>query len=266
MRSLLGVLLFATICVLLLPTSCAPGKVEVVSETDEKQYQLAKNYLSQGRTEEALAAFQRVIDARRDAPESHLEAGHIYLKELKDPVRAIYYFDQYLRFKPNSPQAPQVRQLIETAQKEFARQLPAQPYEGDLDRIDLMELVKTLKRENEALKRDLAVAQNRVSQLESMVGEARRVPPPQTAQPSGTASFERRPTESGATDPTTRRSSTADPETAPRRYTVQSGDTLSSISRKVYGTPSRWIDIYQANRDRLANENALKVGQDLRIP
>jgi len=34
----------------------------------------------------------------------------------------------------------------------------------------------------------------------------------------------------------------------------------------VYGTPSRWIDIYQANRDRLANENALKVGQELRIP
>ena len=52
----------------------------------------------------------------------------------------------------------------------------------------------------------------------------------------------------------------------PRSYTVQSGDSLSSISRKFYGTPSRWIDIYQANRDRLASENALRVGQDLRIP
>jgi len=266
MRSLLGVVLFATVCVLLLPASCAPGKVEVVSETDEKQYQLGKNYLGQGRTEEALAAFQRVIDARRDAPESHLEAGHIYLKELKDPVRAIYHFDQYLRFKPNSPQAPQVRQLIETAQKEFARQLPAQPYQGDLDRIDLMELVKSLKQENEALKRDLAVAQNRVAQLESMLGEARRVPPPQTSQPTARLPAGRRAPEAGATDPATRRSATADPDTAPRRYTVQSGDTLSSISRKVYGTPSRWIDIYQANRDRLANENALKVGQELRIP
>ena len=50
-------------------------------------------------------------------------------------------------------------------------------------------------------------------------------------------------------------------------YTVQSGDSLSTISRKVYGTPSRWIDIYQANRDRLSSENALRVGQALlRIP
>ncbi|MGB0257810.1 MAG: LysM peptidoglycan-binding domain-containing protein, partial [Coraliomargarita sp.] len=56
------------------------------------------------------------------------------------------------------------------------------------------------------------------------------------------------------------------PESVPRSYTVQSGDSLSTISRKFYGTPSRWIDIYQANRDRLSSENALRVGQELRIP
>jgi len=47
---------------------------------------------------------------------------------------------------------------------------------------------------------------------------------------------------------------------------VQSGDTLSTISKRFYGTPSRWIDIYQANRDRLSSENALRVGQTIRIP
>ena len=109
-------------------SGCGRGGVEVVSETDEKQYQLAKDYQGQGRTEEALSAFLRVIDARREAPESHFEAGYIYLSALKDPVQAIYHFERYLQFKPDSPQAKQVRQLIETAQKEFARQLPAQPY------------------------------------------------------------------------------------------------------------------------------------------
>lgn len=242
---------------LLFTGACSPKSVEVVSETDEKQYQLAQGYKSQGRVEEALSAFLRVIDARRDAPESHLEAGYIYLRTMKDPIRAIYHFERYLQFKPQSPQAAQVRQLIETAQKEFARQLPAQPYQGDLDRIDLMELVKTLKQENDSLKRELVAAEKRVSQLENVLGQARRMPEPQPTT---------RAVSSPAQPEPSARPATPDPEDVPRTYTVQSGDTLTTISRRFYGTPSRWMDIYQANRDRLASENALRVGQDIRIP
>ena len=156
-----------------------------------------------------------------------------------------------------TPQATQVRQLIETAQKEFARQLPAHPYQGELDRIDLMELVKSLKLENDSLTRDLAAAQQRVQQLQNVVGGARRVP---AAQATVAGQRSRASSQVQAATPT------PDPASAPRSYTVKSGDSLSSISRAVYGTPSRWIDIYQANRDRLSSENALKVGQDLRIP
>ncbi len=240
-------------------TGCAPSGVEVVSETDEKQYQLGQDYKNQGRMEEALGAFLRVVDARRNAPESHLEAGYIYLRTMKDPVRAIYHFDRYLQFKPQSPQAAQVRQLIETAQKEFARQLPAQPYEGDLDRIDLMDLVKTLKQENDSLKRELMAATARVEQLENVLGQARRPAPTQTVAPVPPTTVNRQ-----AAVPAVAQAPS--PETAPRSYTVQSGDTLSTISKRFYGTPSRWIDIYQANRDRLSSENALKVGQSIRIP
>ncbi|HAV12422.1 MAG TPA: hypothetical protein DCX06_02845 [Opitutae bacterium] len=241
-------------------SGCAPSDVEIVSETDEKQYQLAQDYKSQGRMEEALSAFHRVIDARRDSPESHFEAGYIYLEALKDPVRAIYHFDRYLQFKPNSPQATQVRQLIETAQKEFARQLPAQPYQGELDRIDLMELVKNLKQENDSLKRDLIAAETRVKQLETALGQGRRVTTAQTPQ---TAAVQQPVT---VQTQQTRPMATPNPASVPRSHIVQSGDTLSTISSRYYGTPSRWIDIYQANRDRLRSENALKVGQELRIP
>lgn len=243
------VLVFASIL------GCAPSGVEIVSETSEKQYQLGQDYKSQGRMEEALGAFERVIDARRDAPESHLEAGYIYLRTLKDPINAIYHFNRYLRLQPQSPQATQVRQLIETAQKEFARQLPAQPYEGELDRIDLMDLVKTLKQENDSLKRELMAATARVEQLENVLGQARR--PTQAQNPTQTVQVQpSRPSQQVA--PT--------PSNAPRTYKVQSGDTLSAISSRFYGTPSRWIDIYQANRDRLSSESALRVGQEIRIP
>lgn len=233
-------------------SGCGPGGVEVVSETDEKQYQLAKDYQVQGRTEEALSAFLRVIDARKEAPESHFEAGYIYLNALKDPVQAIYHFERYLQFKPESPQAEQVSQLIETAQKEFARQLPAQPYEGELDRIDLMELVDSLKLENDRLKSQLMTLQKRLQQLENAEGSL-----------TGTTSGVRQGSAFGQTQPSY---STPSPSSVPRSYTVKSGDSLSSISRDVYGTPSRWIDIYQANRDRLSSEDALRVGQELRIP
>jgi tetratricopeptide (TPR) repeat protein len=262
--------LVASVCALLTLAACAPSGVEIVSETDEKQYQLAKDYQSQGRTEEALSAFMRVIDARRDAPESHFEAGYIYLHSMKNPLRANYHFERYLQFKPQSPQAAQVRQLIETAQKEFARQLPAQPYQGELDRIDLMELVKSLKLENDSLKRDLITAQKRVQQLENVLGQARRVSTAPVAPSARLAPAPQpRPAPvvtTPAPAPAPAAAASPDPASVPRSYTVQLGDSLSSISRKVYGTPSRWIDIYQANRDRLSSENALRVGQTLRIP
>lgn len=258
-RTIIWILAFAYLALL---GGCAPGGVEVVSEIDEKQYQLAQDFKKEGRTEEALSAFLRVIDARRDAPESHLEAGYIYLRTLKDPVRAIYHFDRYLQFKPQSAQATQVRQLIETAEKEFARQLPARPYEGDLERIDLMELVKSLKQENDTLKRELVAAQARVNQLENLVQQARRMPAPQPGRAGSGSSTTVRPA------PASPRASSSPPDPAevPRAYTVQSGDTLSTISTRFYGTPSRWIDIYQANRDRISSENALRVGQEIRIP
>ena len=167
-------------------SACSPGAVEVVGETDEKQYQRGKLFLRNGNAEDALDAFMGVIDARRDAPESHFEVGYIFLREMKDPIRASYHFSRYLELKPQSERAPQVRQLVETAQKEFARQLPAQPYEGELDRMDLMELMKHMRQENESLKRDLMSAQKRVAQLEGLLNEARRAPvlSGPTAQPS----------------------------------------------------------------------------------
>lgn len=235
--------------------SCKPSSLEVVGETDEKQYQLAKSYQSQGRTDEALSAFLRVIDARRDAPESHFEAGYIYLESLKDPISAIYHLKRYLQLKPGSPQAVQVGQLIETAEKEFARQLPAGPYEAELDQVDMLELLKGLRAENERLKRALMAAEQRLGQYEGMVSGARRAT-------SATESYA-----ALTPDPQVRRAeSEPEPADVPRTYKVQSGDTLSRISQRFYGTPNRYQDIYQANRDRMASENALRVGQELRIP
>ena len=53
---------------------------------------------------------------------------------------------------------------------------------------------------------------------------------------------------------------------AERIHLVQEGDSLTRFSARYYGTPNRWQDIYDANRDVLRGENALRPGQRLRIP
>lgn len=53
---------------------------------------------------------------------------------------------------------------------------------------------------------------------------------------------------------------------APRVHTVASGDSLSRISQRYYGTAGRWSEILQANRDVLRNPDSLTPGMKLRIP
>jgi nucleoid-associated protein YgaU len=49
-------------------------------------------------------------------------------------------------------------------------------------------------------------------------------------------------------------------------YIVQSGDSLISISRKVYQTSSRWKDILDANQNQLSNPDELRPGQTIILP
>jgi tetratricopeptide (TPR) repeat protein len=248
-------------------SACAPSSLDIVSETDEKQYQLAKNYQLQGRTDEALSAFLRVINVRRDAPESHLEAGNIYLNAFKDPISSIYHLKRYLQLKPNSAQAVQVQQLIETAEKEFARQLPASPYESQFDRVDLLDLMQALKVENDRLKQGLVAAEQRLAQYEGIVQGARRATPISTQVQNGNPNGNRV-TPIIAPVPTAPQAAVSNPNSnnIPRTYIVQQGDTLTRISKRFYKTTGRWFDIYQANRDRIASPNDLIVGQEIRLP
>ena len=63
----------------------------------------------------------------------------------------------------------------------------------------------------------------------------------------------------------------AAPSAAPQRqamqtYTVQSGDTLSSIAKRLLGNASDYMEIFNANRDQLSDPDTIKPGQVLKIP
>ncbi len=262
---------------------CQPNEnVPFASEVDEPHYRRGSQLLRGGRTQEALDAFLKVVEKRGgDAPESHLECGILYLQHLKDPIAAIHHFRKYLELRPTSPQAGRTRELIDTATKEFARTLPATPFEGQVKMLDLMETVERLQKENFELK-------EQVAQLRGVPASSR--PQPRGATPPAArgrdavvggdgvptaypifgddapavpvAAVEPAPVRA----PADHRAPTA-VAAGGRVHTVQKGDSLYAISRQYYGSGNRVADIVAANPGVLhSSSTPLKIGMQLRLP
>ena len=51
-----------------------------------------------------------------------------------------------------------------------------------------------------------------------------------------------------------------------RTYTVKPGDSLSKISKELYGNANEYMKIFEANRDVLSDPNKISPGQKLKIP
>lgn len=280
---------------LLLAAGCDRGdSLTLSSETDEQFYRQGQQLSKQGRNQEALNAYLKVI-AKRDetAPESHLEVGLILLRHVKDPIAAIYHFRKYLELQPNSRQAVYVRGLIDTAKREFARTLPATPLESQADALEKQDQIDRLLRENDQLKAELASLRGGVAappfaaarrSRAKIPGRARHLDPgdPDRGGPArrgaGRGGFARhlRPSRGGGAEnpggadgpahPARRGKTAVKPASPGRTHTVARGDTLFSLAQKYYSNRAKWRDIYAANRDVMPNETALKPGMTLKIP
>lgn len=251
------------------------------AEVDEPAYRQGQALLKSGRRQEALAAFLNVIERRADAPESHLEAGLLYLQHINDPLAAIYHFKKYLSLRPNSPQSSLVKQRIDFAIREFAKTLPAQPLPAQFERIDLLAQVDRLQRDNDELKQQLAdlkagrlempglvaaptspAAESQFDLTSENLPTVRTRPPPAAIPP---ATPSRGAPAAGATLQPKSGPSLA-PSGRARTHVVQQGDTLYKLAQQYYQDRARWRDIFAANRDVMKTETDLKIGMTLRIP
>ena len=273
---------FLTLCCCALATllfSAGCGRYDPASftaEIDEPNYRRGKDLLRQGRNQEALGSFLKVVDVRGDdAPESHLEIGILYQQHIKDPIAAIYHYRKFRELKRNSPQSDLVRQRIDAATREFARTLPAQPLDNQMEKIDLLDRLDQLQRENTQLKDQLLGVRTQAVNTSRSPGSPLTNPssapaPGAVSEPSdGLAPLAINPAESpvaesaapepvvAATPPPlptpvvptvslrnpTRPAPTASTTPAPapaavggKRYVVQKGDSLYSIAKRFYGT------------------------------
>ena len=155
---------------LALGPGCGGEGGSLSSEMDDSYYRDGQQMERQGRWDEALSAYLKVIDRRGDAaPESNLDAGLIYLNHIKDPIFAIYHFRKYLELEPNSKQAVYVRGLIDAAKREFARALPGQPLESQTEHMGVEAQLERLQRENDELKAENAALRAGVPDRKSVV-------------------------------------------------------------------------------------------------
>ncbi len=215
----------------------------VVDEESDPSYERGRSYLKVGRESEALDEFLSVTRRVRQAPKSHLEVGRLLLQpsQRKDPVASIYHFRRFLLLQPDARESPMVEQWIRSAEHEIIRKLPGKPYENYLHSIDL-------EAENERLRREVA-------DLKARLGSPLATAATTTEEETPSASIH-------SIDPV---SNAEDPPIA-STYVVQAGDSLYSISKKVYGNASYVDAIYSLNRHILKSKNSLKVGQTLNLP
>jgi|TARA_B110000495_G_scaffold98834_1_gene85476 tetratricopeptide (TPR) repeat protein len=250
----------AVLFALLFLVGCPQRTQELLPEIQERAYRRGQGLQREGNHREALIAFEEVIAGRAKAPESHLEVGLIYLNKIKDPVSAYYHFNRYLTINPNGEHANRVKEQVTTAVKDFMRSLPGEPLMDEVERLDVYTRLQsaeehntTLRAELSRLRRELAQWQERSGVLEQQVAAVRNQPTRQA--PLAPIVVEQR---------TILPNSPA--AQSGRTYAVQAGDTLSKISREIYGNAGKWQEIFEANRNLLPSQNALRPGQVLRIP
>ncbi len=281
---------------LLCGAGCGGDSVATSAETEDPLYQQSLLLKKQGRSSEALTGLLKVIERRGEqaSPESHLDAGLIYLEHIKDPVEAIHHFKKYLDLAPNSTKAALVRQRIDLARRELFRSMPGRPGDDQVGRFGGQELVERLQRENEDLRAELGrqrgsgpapfvrttrgpvdlPAPTQATVLAGMAPLKIAPMPPDFAPPTNEVSMAPAPQAYAARPPQVQTQpkqagGTSRPQAAGtvagKRHSVAPGETLFAIGRK-YGVKPEAIAA--VNRDRLPSglNSKLSPGMELKIP
>lgn len=232
----------------------------VFVETEDENFTRGRELATSGRYLEAMAEFGKIIAEHPDASaESHFETGLLAFKQHDYPT-AIYHFKRYLELRPDasSMRKEQVFAMIESSQKQFFQEmLPTRT--GSISPASISSELEAKYRavslENENLKREISSLRERLARAEN-AGRTVSTPVPATVVAQEKPKTEAQP------------ATQAEPQRppVPATHTVVAGDTLSSISKKYYGTTARWRDIYNANRVSMSSPSSLRPGMVLKLP
>lgn len=161
---------------------------------------------------------------------------------------AIHYFERDLQYHPDAANRPEIEGLIRQCRALLSSQT------ADVAYAQLQKSYDVVLAENRRLEGELRRLQAEISAAE------RNREPGSTIPPAVVSRAEK--AEAKAAKKAKKRENAAEGRT----YTVRSGDTLSSIAKKTYGSASKWQLILDANRDKIPNAKSLRAGITLSIP
>lgn len=212
------------------------------------------------RIDEAIALCQKALERKPHLAKAHLELALLYDTYLQDYMRAVYHYSRYLELNPDTEKRDLIEDSIRHSQLLYAIHFPEAPEALRTEIIARDNRIRLLQEDNERLRQE---------NVRLLTGEdvapasPREVPPPSLLLPAPPPiNSERYP----LPPPVTPAPPAPSIDAPPREYSVQSGDTLSTIASKFYGDPRLWEALYAANSNRMANPRNLRVGQVLIIP
>lgn len=239
-----------TLVFAMLLTSCDDG---APNESRHPLYVKALNQKEKGKYPESARTFEEYLKVNPDSAKTHLELATLYDDNLKDSLLAVYHYRRYLELEPNSQEKDNIETWLKGAEKEYYDHLKMNYIDSDLKKeLEALRdrekryvaLLTQLKKENENLKSQLNMKTAASPDVQEI--KLKDASPAEIAVP--------------VTPPEPKK------KEIPEFYVIKQGDTLTKISRDIFGDIKYYKLILDANKDILSSETQVQIGQKLKIP
>ena len=250
--------------VLLAGCSELPGERDAVDQGNAATA-AAYSALHEGQWDEAIRAFNEVLDFHPELFRLHLDLANLYLDHGKEPVLAIYHYSRYLDLRPDTQKRVLIEDRIRVARVQVSnlvgKELLARVAASEavissnlMLRASVAELGRKLKVSESALKQTESTLKESLGLISRLQQSEKRLSQVLRGQKGAGGNDAMRPPENVAAD-------------RPRTYRVKRGDSLSRIARNVYGDGALWPRLLEANKDLLRGDpEHLDKGQILVVP
>lgn len=253
------------VAALLAVAGCVPPGSGSTDEQKDPYYLSGKRRVNSYDYQGAIEDFEKALEVNPHSAAAHLELGILHEQRTKDYSAAIYHFERFLKYRPDSDFAEPVRQRILSCKQELARTVSLGPVNQSMQR-DLEQLDK-LTKENAQLKQQTEQLQSQIAQLIAMQLAAQRgqtntvrIPAPVSNSVPTTGSRTVTPLPPSNAKQTYA-SAAVTPAASSHTYTIRSGDTFYSVA-KHYGVSQSALQAANPGLD----PRRLKLGQTLQVP
>ena len=232
-------------------SGCLPSGGGQAEEEKEAHFVEGKSCLNRMDFKGAIQEFEKALEVNPHSAAAHFQLAWLYEEKVPDPAAAIYHWQQFLKLRPDYPNAETIKQHIVNCKQDLAKTVLPLPITPTMQREfqQLAEQNKLLQTELEQWKTYAARLQLMTNRLQVTAGAQQPVVPPSPpAQPM-------------ASRQQTSAAQVEHPSAAARTYKVQAGDNPSAIARKF----NVKLDAFMSANPGLEPKR-LHIGQTVNIP